>query len=296
MEKNLTKQKNKAMVMIICISIIISTVLSSSTMSFATESVSESPVVINEFEMLKDLNKDLKRGNNKEMFSQLSRANKEIISNFREVYTEQIKELDTYSNEQLVYWGYDSDQIDAIRNFDGSDEMMTRAATKVVVKIGFRNKVYTSAGGTKVKLIADFNCKGITITGFDDMFAVTWSSPLSISSRQGTLEYRGNAYLNPTEVSKTVRSNGIYGCEMVFGTSRGFDNPKPGMAKIYKYLYAGSIILNLKSNTKVKDFQGYAAYGHTSITFGGVSASILPGASISFSVGTSTAGSAYAKL
>lgn len=283
---------------ILIITVVLMTIIGSSFNSgiYAGEMEQRNTIVINEFEQLKSLNEELRdKENGSKMLSSISEEEEKLIRNYRKVYSDHIKELNSWTDEELAFVGYEPSQIYAIRNFDGSDEMMALAATKVKVITGFQNKRYTSDGGTRIDLISSFNCKGIAVSGFDDIFVSTWSAPLSMKSKKGYLEYRTKEYLNASEHTKTVKANGLYGAEMLFKCSKSYEQGS-GKAPIYKYLYAGSIILELSSNTKVKDFQAFASYGHTSINIGGVSASIMPGASVTFSVGTSTAGSAYAYL
>jgi hypothetical protein len=247
---------------------------------------------VNEYDILKKLNaqykKDQKNGLSKK-HSALSEDSLNAITNYKEYYTQKIYNLQKLFDKQLSFVGYDHKQINAIRNFDGSEKMIKAAATTISVDVGFRNKKYISSG-TTVDLIAAFNSKGITSNWWNDIFSVIWSEPLTVSSCKGYVEYRDTYYLNSQTITHNPRAGGVYAREIEFS--------KYINAGIAKYVYAGSMIIHLKSNTKVLDFAAYAAYGYTgaSLTGVGIDVSYPGGLSIQFGTAMTKAGSAYASL
>ena len=247
---------------------------------------------VNEYDILKGLNnqykKDQKNGLS-EKYSTFSEDNLDAIINYKEYYTQKIYKLQKLSDQQLRFVGYDNKQINAIRNFDGSEKMIEAAATTVSVDVGFRNKTNTSSG-TTVDLIAAFNSKGITSNWWNDIFSVVWSEPLTVSSCEGYVEYRDTYYMNSQTINHNPRAGGVYAREIEF--------PKYIDAGVAKYVYAGSMIIHLKSNTTVSDFAAYAAYGYTGATISGVGIDVsYPGGlSIQFGSAMTKAGSAYASL
>lgn len=208
------------------------------------------------------------------------------LKNYKENYIKKIYELQDHTIKELEAVGYDEDQIDAIKNFDGSREMLMRAATRVTVRIGIRN-VEQSYSGSTVDIIADFNSKGITSNYFNDVFAVVWSAPLTYSSGRGYIEYRDTYGLTSSSetVNHTPRSNSLYGRELVFPKYKRIDN-KP------LYVFSGSMFLTLRSNTMVHDIATRAEYGYN--TFNASPGVSYPGGiSISFDRNIESVGSGY---
>lgn len=208
-----------------------------------------------------------------------------VIVNYKQEYSDKIYGLQDLSDEQLEYVGYTEEQIAAIRNFDGSEEMMALAATTVQVDAGFRN-LYRTSSSTQVDLIVAFNSKGLQSNWWNDIFCVTWSTPLTVSSSVGYVEYRDTYYMNSQTIQHTPRSSGLYAKEIEF----------PKYLSNEKYVYAGSMIINLKSNTYVYDFAALAAYGYTGLTVGSPSVSYPGGVSITFGSGTERAGECYTSM
>lgn len=248
---------------------------------------------INEYELLNSINASYKESFNNykiDIFDNMDDKTLSVIINYKEEYIKKVYALQLFTDEQLGNFGYDNIQIDAIRTFDASEEKLSRAATRVSVDAGFRNKQYTSAGGTTVDLIVAFNSKGIQSNWFDDLFCVVWSAPLTVVSSRGYVEYRDGTYGGNSEtITHTPRPSGMYSREIQFAKNMSSSQKA-------KYVFSGSMIINLKSNTKVYDFSAYCAYGYSGINVSGISVSYPGGLSISFGKGMETAGYAYASL
>lgn len=253
-------------------------------LNFITEKI-----IINEYEVLKELNKEYNYAKEKnelsinETFNKFTAEDILMIENFKDEYLDKIYGLKSWNLGDLKRAGYTEEQIDAIKNFDGSERMLIQASTRIHVDIGFRNLVRSNSR-TTVDLISSFNCYGLVQSNwFNDIFTVVFNTPFSVSRRTATLRYyrpenQSNSYTYPT-----VLNNGLYGVEIKF--------PKYHDSSGAHYIHSGSIVLGLTSNSYVFDLQALAKYGYT--TFGVPSATIGWPPSISFSSGTREIGQAY---
>lgn len=247
----------------------------------------------NEYELLKQVNEEYQKSKKEQSsgsdskFNNLSAEEIYMIENYMEAYSNKIYDLKEWEIEELQEVGYNNEQINAIKTFDGSEEKMALAATTVDVDVGFRNLNH-STSGTTVDLIAAFNANGISSNWFRDLFVVVWSTPLTVKSNSGCVGYV-NRYGQKIYIEHTPRPNTLYGREIEF--YKNSDGP----GSDHYYIDAGSIILGLKSNTYVYDFATYASYGYTYLNIS-PSANVSYGGSglgISFIIGMSEAGWAY---
>lgn len=243
--------------------------------------------VINEYQLLKGLNKEY---NEKKQAGSLKNSKFEnmsdeairVIENYKESYSKKIKDLQSKRPEELKFFNYTDSQIEAIYSFDGSEEMLMAAASTCTVSGDF-NSFNPSSSGTTAQLIMQFRWSGIQSNWFDDLFAVTWSAPFNAVSLSGYVEYK-NADYDYLTITHSPGAEGLYGSYIQFPKYKDISGKAP------YYLTAGSMIINLKSNTLVQDITGYSEYGYTyisispTVTFDG-------NLGISFSTGTSTAGS-----
>lgn len=255
------------------------------------ELIGYSETTFNEYELLRQLNAEYNKAKKNNLltsgkFNSFSEDELLAIDNYKQEYSNKIYELKKWEIESLKAVGYTDEQIKAIKAFDGSEEMMILAATTVKVGAGFRNLVRNSTG-TTVDLIVDFNAQGIASNNYKDIFAVVWSPPLTVVSTEGTLRYVNDLNKNYYEYP-TPAASGVYARDIKFKKYSG-----TGLHPYY--IHSGSMIISLRSNTKIYDFAAYAAYGYTSISIN-PSVSYPGGLAITFSVGTTTAGSAYASL
>ena len=63
-------------------------------------------------------------------------------------------QMNEKSNEELEYLGYTDDQIYAIRNYDGSSEMLNRASATVTGTVWVSNRTYEN-NKTRATIICD---------------------------------------------------------------------------------------------------------------------------------------------
>lgn len=220
-------------------------------------------IVVTEYDMLEKLNNDYKNGKSRKTYS--PEEINEIV-NYKENLIEKVVSLQSESDETLKKYNYTQEQIDAIRNFDGSDEMLRASSSACTVYGGFTDYTH-SASGTSVRMIAAFNWNGVyTGGGFSskDIFAVTWCSPLRVLSAEGYVTYENSTYGNPQNRTATVVPTGLYADSISFDKSV---TAQYGSNYIGHTIKSGSIISQLSSNTNVVDLVGFASYGVNTLFF-----------------------------
>ncbi len=209
---------------------------------------------INEYDLLKSIDYSVFPS-----YMKIQDSREDLISS----YKEKIYDLkNNWTEQELKNVGYRVDQIFAIKNFDGSEDMLRRSATEVTVNIDFTDVVIDDESRkekTNAKLIADFYCEGIQSNWFDDIFAVAWSNPLTIKSKTGSLKYTNRYGEDKYYYNLTPKNDGdIYGLKLVFSK---YKNGSPAY-----YISGGSMVIELKSNTVVYDMAALASYGYSSLS------------------------------
>lgn len=187
----------------------------------------------------------------------------ETIADFEERFPEKIRELNTRSDEQLQFLNYTDDQIYAIRNFDGSPEMMRRAAATCTVYGGFNNWSATSTK-TTTQMIAAFQWNGEytygALLGNKDIFATTWTAPFQseLEDEEGYVTYKYSKDIKSYTDSYSTTAKGLFASQMVFKNSKSaYYN-----GTVVSYLVSGgSIICYLSSEYRERMATGFASYG-----------------------------------
>ncbi len=197
-----------------------------------------------------------------------------------------IKDIETLSNfdkDALEEIGCLDEQINAIKNFDGTLESAILASPTLSVYGGFTD--YKKSNSlTTAKMVSVFQWSGryASLNGKKDIFANAWTSPMWEISEKAYVNY--NKY-DSSEVYKTYpnvipsSTNGSY---------ITFNKFKSG-----HHLYAGSIITQLSAKSFEPNVGGFCSYGKstTSVTpSASISGSGL-GVGISFSKNVITVGS-----
>lgn len=211
------------------------------------------------------------------------------IQNYQETYFHHITELQTLSDNALVNHGYTKTQIDIIKNFTGTEEEMSRAAASLTIYAGTSSFKYVDGGYTTGRLAYSWNWSGVPAVKMKDMVAAAWNG-WELTGETSRVYYHdiytGAAYttqsathVNPTNASWNGRGHKF---DMAIS-----DN-------LY-YAKSGSGSFDVKSDGLYqKNFLYCVEYGHETILWD-ISFSVsAPGGgagSISFSVGTSVAGS-----
>lgn len=187
----------------------------------------------------------------------------ESVVNFEENFAERIERLNTYSDAQLRSVNYTDDQIYAIRNFDGSAEMMSRAASTCTVYGGFTNWS-ASSSGTTVQNIAAFQWNGeypyTSLLGYKDIFATTWTEPFQseLSDEEGYVTYAYSEDNTQYTDSFSTTAKGIFDSEIVF---QNYKSRYYNGTRVNYLVTAGSIICYLASADRETMASAFASYG-----------------------------------
>lgn len=282
MKINLWKQKIALMLSTMLIASLSLISFSPSTTVYAADKKGSDKQTINEYQVLKSLNQEYTKTKLNGLLEKSNFANmpNEVIyaiKNYKDVYSDKIRELQSLNNEQLKFFNYSDPQINAIKSFDGSEEMIMLAASTCDVYGDF-NSFKPSSSGTTAQLIMAFRWNGVQSNWFDDIFAVAWSAPLNATSLSGYVEYKNETYESMTYNHSPIPES-LYGSYIKFPKYKNISGKKPF------YVSAGSMILSLKSNGYVADVTGFAKYGYTTITLTGAGVSFSGDLGIDFSVG-----------
>ena len=186
------------------------------------------------------------------------------IADFESTYAEKIEYLNTLTDEQLRFVNYRDDQIYAIRNYDGSSEMMRASASECYVYGGFTNFKSTTTK-TSAKLIAAFEWDGLynygSLFATKDIFGVTWISPFKsdASSEEGYITYKNvNTETAIYDVEYAPKQEGMFASGVVFNISK---MEYVGNNPVSHLVDSGSIICNLDTYTRETQVLGFAKYG-----------------------------------
>lgn len=190
-------------------------------------------------------------------------ASIKAIESFENDFSEKIARLNTYSNDELRVFNYTDDQIYAIRNFDGSPEMMRRAASTCTVYGGFSDWK-SSISGTTTTMIAAFQWNGeypyTSLIGNKDIFATTWTGPFQseLDEEEAYATYAFRSDLKEYTYSYNTKAKGVFDSEFTFPNAKmkNFDG-----TPVNYLLKSGSIICHLKSKNEENMATGYASYG-----------------------------------
>lgn len=228
----------------------------------SSESVVYYDAKVNEYEHLKELNKTLLSRD----FKDFSDEELNVIINYKELYQEHILKMNELSDETLEYYGYSAEKINAIRNFDGSEEMLVKAASEVTLDGGFLNYEH-SASKTTVDLVMEFSWEGHPLgSGRKDIFGVVWNAPLNATSDSfAEFGYKidpdyiefGYPRLHSEDIE--LIEAGTQGDYAVSSNLLSYN----GKANVY-WLYQGTIYECLTANSNVVDITGFSSYGYSS--------------------------------
>ena len=188
----------------------------------------------------------------------LSNEEKDFIINYKDNLIKKIDSLRLESDEVLKRYNYTKEQISAIRNFDGSDEILRMASSNCEVYGGFNNFTSNSSGSS-TQMVAAFRWKGKYSEGNSfaskDIFAVTWSSPFIERSSRGYLSYVNTHYGDTVDTTATVNADDLYlsSIQVIKNESTVVNGDVRG-----HWIDAGSIISELSTKTKTPDIVAYA--------------------------------------
>lgn len=253
--------------------------------------VNDNEVVINEYDVYKRLNEEMNSQGKSSTyniastssnvdFSKLSAEEINFINNYEEIFAQNIFELQKLSEEELKVHNYTDSQIASIKSFTG-DPCQIRSASSTVTVYGDFNQFDATSSGTTAQLIVAFNWNGFPIGFFKDVFAVVWSEPLNASSVSGHTLYQDTDGYKYKNYTNTPYVSGIYANYITFDKMKTV--PYGNGKQKYYGLTGGSMIIDLKANSKVTDAGAYFAYGYSHID---ISPGIDVNGSLSFSFST----------
>ena len=198
-----------------------------------------------------------------------------------------IYELKGKSKEELKRYKYTNTQIDAIKNYDGTEEMTVKASSKI--KFSVKKNILScdaKTGLSTVKATVSFSWNGTPEDYGNDAFAMAYEADNNhifkeVSSVTSSLKYK--EFKSSKSVKTWTKSAINKGDQDVIG-SYGWSFPlRIKGDQYYACLYKGSFSITGVVSGKLKYFNVRYLYSHKS--------SIVPtGFGISISRGMSSAG------
>ena len=212
----------------------------------------------------------------------LNKAGKDI-----DCFKNRIYELKGKSREELKRYKYTNSQIDAIKKYDGTEEMTVRASSKIKFSVKKNILSYDKKTGlSTVKATVSFSWNGTPEDYGNDSFAMAYEADNNhifkeVSSVTSSLKYK--EFKSSKSVKIWTKSAINKGDQDVIG-SYGWSFPlKIKGNQYYACLYDGSFSITGVVSGKLKYFNVRYLYSHKS--------SIVPtGFGISISRGMSSAG------
>lgn len=238
----------------------------------------ENKVVINEYELLKELS-----SKSESTLSEKGYSSKEIqkLKNFHQIYVDHLNELKKLDDSTLKKLGYTPKQIIVLRDFDESEEQAISLAADLRIYSSTANFNY-DGNYSRGRLVYNWYWTGVPSFKLQDAVAVSWNN-WAVESNTSYVSYytvnTGDFYTNKN-ATFTTEGHTYEGAGHKFNVS---------MSDHYYYAQRGGGTFDVRSDSHIeKDFAYYIAYGHQmilpSITF-----SLTPGggaASLSFNNGT----------
>lgn len=212
----------------------------------------------------------------------LNKAGKDI-----DRFKNHIYELKGKSTEELKRYKYTNSQIDAIKNYDGTEEMTVKASSKIKFSVKKNILSYDAKTGlSTAKATVSFSWNGTPEDYGNDSFAMAYEADNNhifkeVSFVTSSLKYK--EFKSSKSVKTWTKSAINKGDQDVIG-SYGWSFPlKVKGDQYYACLYDGSFSITGVVSGKLKYFNVHYLYSHKS--------SIVPtGFGISISRGMSSAG------
>lgn len=148
-----------------------------------------------------------------------------------------IIEMNEKTDEELKYLNYTDDQIFAIRNYDGSPEMLNRASAAVTGSVWASNRTYSN-NKTRVTISCTGTKNGSFVLNFQDNLAISLlgsSANFFPSSSHMTVRYS-----NGTSVTATAREDdsGVvfkFGIPYMTSFSANYTGVADGDVRVIRY-------------------------------------------------------------
>lgn len=238
----------------------------------------EETETVNEYVKLRDLSRK-----NDSALKKIGYSTEDIkeIRDYKNQFRKHINTMNKLSNKELTGLGYDNEQINIIRNFDGSENQMIRASAKCTVTRSKSSFTYTTSTKTsKLTVNIGFKWSGAPIFRGTDLMAVYNGEQMYYTSDS----YLKISYypLNSSGASstKTVKAKihdaGNTGASFSFKVlgNSGLSYAKSGSGKVY-----------LTKKKKLSEVGVGVKYGHTTIKLGSPGVSFPLGVGITFERG-----------
>ena len=169
------------------------------------------------------------------------------------------------SDETFSNMGYNQQQINLIRQYDGSQDIIALFSGSVTITNKIENYKYNSSTKqTSADIAFTFTWNGTSAYNHKDVLAVAWSEGLYTNSKniKITCTYKSNR--NNTKISFSAPSSSPYVAKNVVGT--GNQSAKFTFDKHYgsrMRLYSATGKVHVTKKAKVPEFSSYVSYGET---------------------------------
>lgn len=204
------------------------------------------------------------------------------IKNYKEILSEHIAELNTFSDDVLVELGYSESQIEDIRTFDGSETQMARISATVTINTHPVDFAY-DGDYTRGRFVYNWKWNGVPEFKLRDMVAVSWNDWAVEAETSYVCYSRSDTGVAAMSSTATFTQDG----NGTTGATHSFLMRDDSNSLYYASNGNGSFTIRSDVHAK-KDFYYYIAYGHSQLV-ASISFSVSTGggdASISFSLGT----------
>lgn len=273
MKRGISKKLKKAS--IVCLSLAIGFTTTISASAVDQEDITQT--TISEYQIVKLAREELKKNPKKFKQSEVDQ-----LENYEDVYQEHIDEINTLTDEQLENLDYDTEQIKAIRDYDGSERMMERSSANVTLTLSKNSSSYTK-NRSNLNVFAKFTWNGTPAYQFNDAFGVTNGELMYFSNLNNPFS---TTYRSPSGSQKSYsgtlrrQGNGNTGTTTTFPILKYELNGK-------HYLKSGSANIPMYRDAKVKTCGVGISYGHSYA---------LPTISISIAGSGPSVGIGYSKM
>lgn len=215
----------------------------------------ETTVTISEYEMIKQLREEYEKNSK---YKEMTEDEIDNLKNYEADYVKHIEEMNKLTDDELKILGYNQEQINAIRNFDGTDEYIAKSSARVSLSISKNSSSY-SGGKTKLNVKVRFVWSGVPTFLFKDGFGVTNGEGMYFDNLQTLFT---TTYISTTNSQRTYKGNlkrtdsGNTGATTTFQVYRS-EGP------LRYYLKSGSANVPLNRAAKLKQCGIGIAYGHS---------------------------------
>jgi len=244
--------------------LVIAMILGICNVGYAETLPKENKVVINEYELSKELSLKSK---DKLTAMGYSSGDVEKIKNYHQTYVDHFNKLKKLDDSTLSKHGYTPEQIATLKNFDGSETQATILSATLTIYSTATNFSY-DGDLTRGRLAYNWYWTGVPAFLMKDAVAASWND-WEVENNSSYVSYfsvMDGSFYTTTSATYSTDGNGLEGAGHKFSAQ---------MSDAYYYAKQGGGTFDVCSDVHVlKNFFYYIAYGHQQY-----------GASISFSIG-----------